>query len=100
MQATSREIGVRLALGARSHQIILAVVSSALSAVLGGLIEGFVGGFLLVHSMPDLLFRVDWYQPEIVLLTTAVTAITSLAAALQPSMKAARMNPADAMRIT
>ena len=100
VQAASREIGVRMALGARHHTIVLTTVSSALFAVLIGVSAGLAGGVVLVYFMRELLYRVDWYQPEIVLLTLGVTTITSLAAALQPSLKAVRMNPADALRIT
>jgi predicted permease len=92
-----REIGVRMALGARPAQIRKQFLSLALRLLAGGTLLGVIGAWLAGRAMQTLLFHVpglDW-----VMLATAagIMAIVALVACLLPSQRAARISPMEAL---
>jgi putative ABC transport system permease protein len=94
----TREIGIRLAIGARGFEVMLqflveAVVLSTLGGVIGtGL--GLVGSILATRAMgmPFILI------PEIIVVAFVFSAIVGVCFGFLPARKAARLNPIDALR--
>ena len=95
----TRELGIRIALGARRGSIvslILRRVGGATAAGIGvGTIMALVGWRILSNRIVDLVEQ----SPRIYLLTAAALALTALLAAYGPTRRAARVDPVDAMRV-
>lgn len=94
----TREIGIRLAIGAQARQVLLQfLVEAIILSLFGGLIGVMVGlGFgLLGAQMLSIPFRPD---PRIILLAFAFSAAIGVIFGYFPARRAARMNPIDALR--
>jgi ABC-type antimicrobial peptide transport system permease subunit len=94
----TREIGVRMALGAAPRQVLVMVLGSAARLVGVGLGIGVIAALALTRSLSSLLFGV---APEdgttMALVLMMLTAIALLASWL-PARNAARVSPIDALR--
>lgn len=94
----TREIGIRLALGARRADVLRMVVSGSLAAVSTGAALGLVVAVAGSRLLRALLFGVEPGDPAIVLMATAVLLSTGLAAALLAARRAVHIAPLRAMR--
>jgi len=93
-----REIGIRMALGARGVDVRRAVIADGLWPVAGGIALGVVGAMLLFRLVDSLLFEVATTDPGTLAVTIALMlAVAALACAL-PARRAARIDPAAALR--
>jgi putative ABC transport system permease protein len=88
-----REIGIRIAVGARSHSIFRLVATQGLWPVGFGLTIGILAGLLLTRFIEDFLYGVSVYDPITLIMTALVLAIASLLACLLPALRAIRINP-------
>ena len=92
------EMGIRMALGARSSDILSVVLSSAARIVAAGLMLGLFGAWSLQRFIASELHDVDPFDPAVVLSVAIVMALVALGAALRPALRASRANPAVAIR--
>jgi len=92
-----REIGLRMALGARPAQVRRQFMSLALRLLAVGTSLGMVGAWLTGRAMQSILFEVPALHVATIVATAAVLAIVSLAACLLPSHRAARISPMEAL---
>ena len=92
-----REIGVRMALGARPEQIRGQFLALALRLLAAGTLLGLAGAWLAGEAMRTLLFRVPPLHPGTLFAAAAVIGVVSLAACLIPSHRAARVSPLEAI---
>jgi predicted lysophospholipase L1 biosynthesis ABC-type transport system permease subunit len=93
-----REIGVRIALGAQSSNIIRLIIRQGLRMVAIGLVIGMIAASLIVRFIESILYGVSGGDP--IAFTSAVL-ILSLAASLAcllPALRATRVNPITALR--
>jgi len=95
-----REIGVRMALGARPDQILRMFLGSGLRMLAFSLPAGAIGALLIGRTMAGFLFGVSPAHPGVLCTAAAVLAIASTAACLIPARRAARVAPAEALRTT
>jgi putative ABC transport system permease protein len=93
-----REIGVRMALGARAGQILWSVVAQAATVTGAGIIAGLAGAFALARFMTTLVFEIPPLDPLTFSIVPAVLAGVALAAALLPARRAAAVDPMSALR--
>ncbi len=94
----TQEIGVRVALGATTRNVLSMVVSEGLRMTVIGLATGLTGAFLLTRVMASLLFEVSATDPlTFVLVAVALTAV-GLLACFVPARRAARVDPMIALR--
>jgi predicted permease len=94
----SREIGIRLAVGARSAQVVQMVLWHGLTVALIGLMLGMGGGFLLAQGASSLLAGISPYDKvTFVAVPLVLLAVAILAAAL-PARRAARLDPSCTLR--
>ena len=94
----TREIGVRMALGARPIQA-LALVARESAAVVGvGLLLGCAGALAAARTFAGLLFGVGPADPLSLVAAVLVLAAVALFATLLPARRAARVDPAVALR--
>ena len=92
------EIGIRMALGAARDQIFRAVLSQGLSLVGGGLAIGVVGALAARSAVSSLLFGVTAGDPATYAGAAGLFLIASIAVAAIPAHRAARVDPASALR--
>jgi ABC-type antimicrobial peptide transport system permease subunit len=93
-----REIGIRLALGARPGDVGRAVVGSGIGLGALGLVSGLGLAFALVRVVRALLYDVNPSDPLSLGLVAAVLAVTSIAASWIPARRAMRVDPVALLR--
>jgi putative ABC transport system permease protein len=93
-----REIGVRMALGARPGDVLRLVVGRAALLALGGAAMGLVGALVLTRYMQGVLYGVAPTDPLTLASVTAVLLLVAAVATWAPARSAARVDPALALR--
>jgi len=94
----TREIGVRMALGASAAQLFRMVLRDGMRPVLVGSIVGLAGAYAVTGLIQSLLFGVAPVDPPTYLLTFAILATVALAACVVPASKAIRVDPLVSLR--
>jgi len=92
------EIGVRLALGARVDHVAMIVVRWSIGMSLAGIAAGCLIAAALGTFMQPLLFQVSARDPMVFGSVAGVLLLVALAASLLPSLRAARVDPLEALR--
>jgi ABC-type antimicrobial peptide transport system permease subunit len=91
------EIGVRIALGARRAQVIALVIGRPLSISLVGLAAGLPGVWIVMQALRSLLFGIGAFDPTTLVLAAVGIIGVTVAAALAPALRAASMDPREAI---
>ena len=94
----TREIGIRVALGARTNDIFRNVVASGLGVVLVGVALGLAGSVAVAGQMGDTLFGVSTHDASVLSLVTIALLLTALLANGLPARRAARIDPMRSLR--
>jgi putative ABC transport system permease protein len=94
----TREIGVRIALGARPAHVVKLVLGEGLTVTLVGLICGLAATSLAVQALSSMLYGISASDPVTYLSIPLIFAIVAIAAALGPSLRAVRVDPAAVLR--
>ncbi len=92
------EIGMRLALGAGRPEVVRMVIGHALRVAIVGVVIGVPSALLLTRVMTSLLYETAPTDPATFAAVALLVLLTSLAAALIPSARAARVDPLVALR--
>jgi putative ABC transport system permease protein len=93
-----REIGIRMALGARSGDVLSYVLRSAFSMLIVGLAVGLAGAFALTRILKSLLFDVSALDPVALAVACFLMVVIGILAALIPASRAARVDPMTVLR--
>jgi predicted permease len=94
----TREIGIRVAIGARPESVVRGIVAKALMLVAAGLILGAAGSLAAARLIASQVKDVSPYDPATYGAVAALLAVVSLAAAWIPARRAARIDPALTLR--
>jgi len=94
----TREIGIRMSLGAGRSEIMRMVLSQGLKQALVGVLAGVVAAALLARLMVHMLFAVEPTDPVTFVGVSAVLVATALAAIAIPARRATRIEPVVALR--
>jgi predicted permease len=94
----TREIGVRMALGADAGRVRSMVLRQVGQMTLIGGVIGIVGALGLEKAARSLLFGLEGHDPVVVLLAGVVLALVALAAGYLPARRASRILPMQALR--
>jgi predicted permease len=94
----TREIGIRMALGAQRAEVLRMVVTGSMRAVLLGAALGLIVALAATRMLSTLLFGVEPRDPVILLSVTTILGLSAVAAALVAARRAVHIAPLDAMR--
>jgi putative ABC transport system permease protein len=98
VSARRREIGVRLALGARAGHILSTVVRPAAATTVAGIVIGLVGAFALTRFMNALVFQISTRDPVTFAVVPLLLAGVATVASIVPVRRATRTDPMEALR--
>jgi hypothetical protein len=94
----TREIGVRVALGARRGTIVRSLLAEVATVTMVGVAAGLTGGVLLAGYVASLLFEVTPLDGSSLVLPVAALLAAAAAAAIVPALRATRVDPVVALR--
>ena len=94
----TREIGIRMAMGARAGQLLRMIFRQGMAPVLSGLAIGLLGGLVVTRLIRTLLFGVEANDPVIYFVTTGTLAVVAMLACCLPALRATRIDPMSALR--
>ena len=94
----TREIGIRMVLGAGRAEVLKVVVGQSMGPVLAGLAIGLAASFALTRLMNRMLYGVSAGDPVTLIGTALVLAAVALIATLVPARRATRVAPVVALR--
>jgi ABC-type antimicrobial peptide transport system permease subunit len=94
----TREIGVRLALGARRRQIVVLILGQGVRLLGVGLAVGFGAAFALSRVMRSVLFEVSATDPLIFLAGSLILGCAAVIACWLPAHRASRVDPVITLR--
>jgi putative ABC transport system permease protein len=94
----TNEIGIRLALGAQSRDVLLMIVKQGSTLILLGLAIGLAGAFALTRLIASLLFGVTAKDPFTFVIVAVILAIVALLACYIPALRATKVDPMNALR--
>ena len=92
------EIGVRMALGAQTRDVLRLIVNQGMKPVVIGLAIGIVAAFALGRLIASQLYQVSAHNPALLGGATVLLAAIALVACLLPARRATFVNPIDALR--
>jgi predicted permease len=94
----TREMGIRMALGAQSRDVLKLVVRQAMILTLGGVVIGLLASFALTRLMKNLLFSVSVTDPLTFAVIALLLILIALFACLIPARRATKVDPLVALR--
>ncbi len=94
----TNEIGIRMALGAQTRDVMRLIVSQGFKLVLVGLAIGLAGAFALMRVIASLLFGVTTKDPLTFAAVAVLLAVVALLACYIPARRATRLDPLSALR--
>jgi putative ABC transport system permease protein len=94
----THEIGIRMAIGAHTGDVLKIIFRQAMLLALGGIVLGLAGAFALTRVLARFLFGVSTTDPTAFIAGTAVLASVAFLAAYLPALRATRVSPMQAFR--
>jgi len=94
----TREVGIRMALGAKRRDVLLLILKNASLLVVSGLVLGFACTWIATRLLKSFLFGVSQHDPFTVATVSALLLVCGLIAAFVPARRAASIDPMQALR--
>ncbi len=94
----TREIGIRIALGATTDNVLRTVVGQGMTLAMAGVVVGLLGAWLLTRLLASLLFGVETTDAATFVLVPVVLAVVALRSSALPAYRATRIDPVAALR--
>jgi len=93
----TKEIGIRMALGAQARDVVRMIAAEGLRVILAGAVVGVAGALALTRLLESLLFGVSAADPPTFIAVAALVVAAGLAACYMPARRAARVDPIAAL---
>jgi putative ABC transport system permease protein len=94
----TREIGIRMALGARRSEVVGMVIGRAIALAVRGVAIGGVASLVVAQVVAGMLFNVRPYDPLTFVVVAVLLTLTAVLAAATPAARAAQVDPITALR--
>jgi putative ABC transport system permease protein len=94
----TRELGIRIALGAMPRDVLLLVMRQGATLAVAGIVVGSLGAVASTRWMGSMLFQVDPLDPLTFAVVGVALAAVAIGATWAPALRAARVSPVTAMR--
>jgi len=94
----TREIGIRVTLGAEVADVVRIVFGQGIKIVALGLVLGIMGGLLMGQYLVSLLYGITSYDPVTIAFVMMILGLAATLACLIPTLRAVRINPITALR--
>ena len=95
----TREVGIRMALGARAAHVLGMVLRQGILQITVGLLVGLVLAGLLSRGLQSMLFGVEPWDPVVFLIVSAVMLASGITASVIPARRATRVDSVQALRV-
>ncbi len=93
-----RELGIRIALGARTEALAKRVIGEGLALAVIGIVLGITGALALSRLVRSLLYDVEPSDPLTIVAIAIITILAAALASYRPAMRAARVDPVEVLR--
>ena len=94
----TREIGIRVALGANRRSVVQMILAEGLGLAAIGVVIGVIGALFLTQTLQTLLYEVTATDPVVLAITCAGVLLVALLASVVPAVRALRVDPINALR--
>ena len=94
----TREIGIHMALGAQTRDVLRMIIKQGMSLVLFGVVLGIAGAYALTRTMQSLLFEVSATDPATFTVIALLLMLVALLACYVPARRATKVDPLVALR--
>ncbi|MGB9031034.1 MAG: ABC transporter permease [Acidobacteriaceae bacterium] len=95
---STRELGLRMALGANASRLLRMVIARGLRLTAAGILLGVAAGFALTRLLGNILFNVSPHDPTAFASALIMMTLITLAACLLPAWRATRVDPTQVLR--
>lgn len=95
----TREVGIRMALGADARRVVTMVMREAFVLTAVGALAGIGGALVLTRVLRSMLFQISPTDPLTFVLFASVICLTALAASYIPAHRAALTSPSESLRV-
>jgi predicted permease len=93
------EIGIRMALGAQTKDVLRLIVNQGMRPVIFGLAIGLIAALALGRLIASQLYQTSAHNPLLLAATTSILGLAALLACIFPARRASLVNPIDALRV-
>ena len=94
-----RDIGIRIALGAEGHRIVLQVIGAIMGPVIVGLLVGVGAALLLGRTVAGFMYGISPTDPTTIATVGLALVVVAVLASLMPARRATRVDPIVALRV-
>ena len=94
----TRELGIRVALGADRGAVVRLIVGEGLAMAAVGLTIGLAGAWMLTGTLKTMLYDVSPLDPQVLVLTAVSVVLVTALASYVPARRALRVDPMSALR--
>ena len=94
----TRELGIRVALGADRKAVVRLIVGEGLKLAAAGIAIGLIGSWLLTGTLRTMLFEVSPIDPAVIAMTVAAVLLVTALASYMPARRALKVDPMVALR--